>query len=811
MGLAMDGIWRDLRQGIRMIGRTPLLSLVAILTIGLGVGSTTFAFSVVYGTLGRGPDVRDAERLVLLTATAPAEGQDQLSVSWMDYLDFAERGTSFQHLEAWWAGTMNLAGEEGPPERFQGAFITPGTLSMLGVSPVRGRSFLEEDGVPGAPLVAVLGHDIWQNRFAGDPSIVGRTVRLNGEMAEIVGVMPPGFAFPWTQDLWIPIRLGREASFRRTRPVAVTGYLREGVTLENANVEVGAIARRLEAQYPENEGLGARVMPFEERFVPESIRNMMLLMTAVVLGVLLVAAANVANVLLARAATREREVAVRSAMGAARWRVIRQLLIEALVLAAAGAVVGLMLSGAGLELFRRGLQDVDRPYWMRWLLDGPALGFTSVITLLTAVTAGTVPALRASGGSIATVLRDESRGSSSLRLGRSAGFLVVGELTVSCGLMIAAGLMVHALVDLDRMTLGFQTTGLMTARVGLFESEYPDPASRSRFYHDVLERLRARPGVEAAAFTSALPVTGGGAWAIQVDGEPYSTESDLPRVARFIVSDDFFETFGIGVREGRGLTRAESEWDGEPVALVNRSFAEAYLPSPLGRRVRLGGLETDQPWMRVVGLVEDVFPGTGAYGAGGELPEAVYVPMGRADTRFMSLAVRGRGEPSQIAAALRSTVAEVDPNLPLYWVQTMEKTVADDTFMYRMFGSVFSIFGGAALFLAAAGLYGVIDVSVSNRVREMGIRIALGAGRRAVAWLVLRRVVTQLLVGAGAGTLLGLALATPLSSTLFGVDRFDAGVYVTIVATLFVAGLAAALFPVRRALAVDPAVAMTAS
>jgi predicted permease len=683
---------------------------------------------------------------------------------------------------------------------------------MLGVPPVEGRTFLEEEGVPGAAFVTVLGYDIWQNRFGGDPSIVGQTVRLNGETAEIVGVMPRGFEFPVNQDLWVPIRRGREAGERRTGVfLVVTGYLREGVSLESASAEAAAIASRLEAQYPENEGLSARVMPFKDRIMPEEIRNMMLLMMAVVTGVLLVASANVANVLLARAATREREVAVRSAMGADRWRVIRQLLAETLVLAVAGALVGLLLSEVGLEFFHRSVQEVERPYWISWVLDAPALFFTSAVTLLTAVAAGTIPALRASAGSIATVLRDESRGSSSLRLGRSAGLLVVGELTVSCGLMIAAGLMVRTLMDLDRLDLGFETENIMTARVGLFQSEYPDPASRSGFYHEVLDRARSRPGTEAAAFASVLPGTGGGEWLIQVDGEAYMTESDIPRAARIIVSDGFFETFDIQVLEGRVLMRSESEWDGEPVAVVNSRFAEAHLAAPLGRRIRVGGVETENPWMRVVGVVENAFPGTGAFGGGGQVPEAVYVGMGSNDSRFMSLAVRGNADASGTVALLRSTVAEVDPDLPLYWVRAMDETVAQGTFMYRIFGFLFSLFGGAALFLAAVGLYGVIDFSVSNRLREMGIRIALGAGRRDIMWLVLRRVLTQLSVGAGLGILLGFALAAPLSSTLFGVDRFNAGVYITIVLTLFLVGLAAALVPVRRALAIDPVVAMTAS
>lgn len=810
----MDGILRDLRQGFRMILRTPLLSLVAIFTIGLGVGSTTFVFSVVYGTLLRGPDVRDEDRLVLLSETRPAEGQDQLGVPWSDYLDFADAQTSFERLEAGYSGTVNLAGDEGPPERFQGGFVTPGLLSMLGVPPVLGRTFVDEEGLPGAAPVMVLGWGAWRNRFAGDRSVIGRTVRVNGETAEIVGVMPEGFRFPLDQDLWLALRRGREVAERRSGTfLQVTGYLREGVTVEAATAEVAAIARRMEAEHPQlNEGIGARVMPYRDGYMPDQIRRMMLLMMAMVVGVLLVAGANVANVLLARAAVREREVAIRSAMGAGRWRVVRQLLSEAVALGVGGAVVGLGIAWLGLEWFNQTVGDVGKPYWIYWQVDAPALVFTSVMAMVAAVVAGTVPALRASGGAVSAVLRDESRGSSSLRVGRLASGLVVAELAVSCGLMIAAGLMVRSLVELNRVDLGFEPAGMVTARVGLFETDYPEPEDRNRFFHEVLDRMEAETGVSAASFSSGLPGTGAGAWKVQVDGETYATDADIPEAGRMVASEGFFEAFGIQVVEGRSFLRSESEWGGDAVAVVNRSFVDRFLDggNALGRRIRVGGLGTEEPWLRVVGVVQDVYAGTGAFGGGGQRSEAVYVPMGNADNRFMSLAVRTRGDPTGGASTLRGTVAGVDPNLPLYWVQSMEEALAQTTFMHRIFGSIFAIFGVAALFLAAVGLYGVIDFSVSNRVREIGVRVALGADRRDVLRLVMGKVVAQLAVGIAGGILLGLALAVPLSTTLFGVRRFDALVYAVIVGTLALTALAAAFMPTRRALGVDPVVALRA-
>lgn len=811
----MDGLGRDLRHGLRMLVRTPLLSAVAILTVGLGVGATTFVFSVVWGTLFAGPPLPVADRLVLLVEARPAEGQDQVGLPWADYLDFVEAQTSFEHLEGQYGGTVNLAGDAGPPERFQGAFVTPGFLSMTGVTPALGRTFVNEEGLTDATPVVVVGWDAWQNRFAGDPDVVGSTVRMNGETAEIVGVMPDGFHFPFNQDLWVALRRGLEAGGDRRAGtfVQAAGVLREDVSVETATAEAEAIARRLEAEHPEaNEGITARVIPYVEGYTPEQIRSMMLLMVAMVLGVLLVAGANVANVLLARAAVREREVAIRSAMGAWRWRVVQQLLAEAVALGVGGALVGAGLAFVGLELFQASVEGVNKPYWMEWSLDGPALLFTSAVALAAAVAAGTVPAFRASGAAISSVLRDESRGSSSLRVGRLATGLVVGELAVSCGLMIAAGLMAQSLIALNHVELGFEPEGVLTARMGLFETDYPTPDERNRFFHEVLDALAQEPEMLAASISSALPGSGGGGVPVQVDGESYVLDVDIPRARSQVVSVGYFDTHGIPVLEGRAFERAESVWGGEPVAVVNRSFASRFLGggSVLGRRIRTGGLDAEGPWSRIVGVVDDVYAGTGAFGGGGQRAEAIYLSMGGVTNQFMSLSVRTFGEASSVAGLLRRTVAAADPNLPLYWVRTQEENLRLETFMHRLFSSLFGIFGVAALFLAAVGLYGVIDFSVSNRVREMGVRVAMGAARPDIVRLVLGNVVRQLVVGMALGVGLGFVLAVPLSSTMFGVRRFDPFVYAGIVLTLTVVALVATLRPLRRALSVDPVVALRA-
>lgn len=809
----MNGLLNDIRHGVRMLLRTPLLSLVAALTIGLGVGATCFAFTVAYDAVLRGPPVRDLDRLMVLTRTRPAEGEDRLGVPIHDYLDFRDEQTSVEHLAAYHGGTINLGGEEAPPERYQGGFVSARMLAMVGVPPLLGRTFSEGDDRPGAPALILLGHGVWSSRFASDPGVVGRSVRVNGETATIIGVMPEGFKFPFNQDVWVPLRTDPDAIPRGERPLLVAGYLRPGATRQAAAAEVAAIASRIAAAYPEqNEGVGTEVWAFTAFAAPPQISAMMALLMLVVAGVLLVACANVANVLLARAVVREKEVAIRSALGARRWRVVRQLLFEAVAIGIVGGLVGLVLAWIGLNVFRGALDDTQRPYWIRFYMDTTALVFTSIITLFAAVAAGTVPALRASGGALGALLRDESRGTSSLRVGRFSTILVVGELAVSCGLMIGAGLLVRSLVDLNRLDLGFDPDPVMTARLGLFETDYPDADARNRFYHQLLERVASERGVDAATLTTTLPAVGQGRLVVQVEGEAYATEADVPSAGATIIGPGFFDTFGVPLLEGRDFRADEARPGAEPVVIVNRSFAEARFGGRdvVGRRIRVGPTDTDEPWLRIIGVAPDLYEGVGAFGSGGLLREMIYRPIGVGDPSFMTLAVRTNGPPAQSVNDLRRAVADIDPNLPLYWVMSMNEALAQTTFMHRIFGTLFAIFGAAALFLAAVGLYGVIDFSVSSRLREMGLRMALGAEPRDILRLVFRRVFIQLGTGIAIGLGLGALLARPLAATLFGVESWDTVVYVTIVGTLALTGLVAALVPALRAVRVDPVIAFRA-
>jgi len=807
----MNALLDDLKAGFRMLVRTPLLSAVSVLTIGLGVGGVTFAFSVLYGALLRPIPVQSPERLVSVFATRPADNVDRMSPDLHDYLELRREQTSFEGLSASYSGTVNLAGEEGPPERYQGTFVTVGMLSMLGAQPLHGRTFRPGDDTPGGPPVVVLGYDAWRTRYAEDPGVVGRSVRVNGESGTIVGVMQQGFRFPFNQDLWVALRDDAATMPRRTRFLGVVGYLREGVSAEAATAEADAIFQRIAAREPEtNRGIGALVIGFQEASNPPQIVLMLSMMMVMVVGVLLVACANVTNVLMARAVARDRDVAIRSAMGAQRWQVVRQLLAEAVALGVVGGLVGVVVAYLSLRVFNGAVPD-ERPYWIVFLLDTPALLFTMGVTLLAAVAAGTAPALRASGSGAGSILRDESRGSSGLRMGRLSSVLVTTELAVSCGLMIAAGLLVQSLMDLNRVDLGIDADAVMTARLGLFETDYPDADARNRFYGQLVERLSTEPGIQAAALASALPASGGARWNFELEGEAYAADAERPAARGAVVSHGFFETFDVRVVDGRDFSRAESERGGDPVIIVNQSFADRHLGGrAIGRQIRLGS-DGEGPWLQVIGVVSDVHEGVNVFGGTDVLREALYVPLAAEDLSFMSVAVRGSGAPSALAPTIREAVGSLDPNLPLYWVQTMREVVDESLLFHRIFSTMFAIFGGTALFLAAVGLYGVIDFSVTARVREMGIRMAIGAQGGDVLRLVLGRVLMQVAVGVALGLGLGALLSIPLASVLFGMKTWDAGVYILIVGTLALTATLAALAPALRAVRVDPVVALSAS
>jgi predicted permease len=661
-------------------------------------------------------------------------------------------------------------------------------------------------------MVVILGHRIWQDRYAGSREVLGMSVTVNGEAGEVVGVMPEGFEFPLLQEVWVPLRLDALALPRgEGQYLDVYGRLRPGVGIDEAMAELAGIAQQLAAEHPDtNEGVVPVVRPYTDRFVGDDVSGLLYTMLATVALVLLIACANVANLLLARAAVRSRDVAIRTAMGANRWRVVGQLMAEAFVLAVVGAALGTAIAWVGIGLFDRAVQPTDPPFWLDFKLDGPILLFVVATTGLAALVSGALPAWRASATDVNAVLKDESRGSSSLQLGRLSRALVVAEVAMSVALLVASGLMVKSVVTLGRLDYGFPTDDVFTARIALFEGRYPSAEDRQRVWDELETRAQAMPGVRSAALIDRLPGLGGNGGPVAIDGASYGTERDLPAARWARVTSAFFETFEVSVLEGRALTALDTR-DAPPVVVVNESFARRHFPDGpvVGRRLRMGGLESAEPWRDIVGVVPDLrLEGVGDIDA--PAADGFYVPLAQDDSRFLSLAVRGAGSPMAFAGPVRELVMAVDSDTPIYFVRTLQSAIDEGLWFYRVFGALFAAFGAAALFMASVGLFGVMSFSVSRRVPEMGIRMALGAEAAQVRGLVLKQGMRQLALGMLIGTALAVLVARGLQMLVYGSRPWDPATYGLVFALLTLTGLAATLVPALRATKVDPVHALRA-
>ncbi len=805
----MSGLLKELRYAVRMLRKNPGTSLIAVLALGLGIGLTTIMFSIVYGGVWKGLPFEGAEKLIHLERNNLAEDIESMEVPIHDFLDWREAQTSFEGLAGFYSGTVNLAGTERP-ERYDGAFISANAFELIRVQPLLGRNFQEGEDTPAADPVMLLGYHVWQDRFGGDPEVVGQIARVNGEQTTIIGVMPEGFRFPIAEDVWLPLRMDPlELDRDEGLTLEVFGRLNDGVSRDQASAEMQAIAVRLAEEYPEtNEGVGAVLQPYVDEYIGAEPRAMLYTMLAAVFLVLLVACANVANLLLSRAATRSKELAIRSAVGASRLRVIMQLVGEGVVLASAGAILGIGISVLGIGMFNRALEPTDPPFWIDIGLNTVVLVFVIGVTVLAGVLSGILPAIQASGSAVNEVLKDESWGSSGFRVGKLSKGLVVGEIALSLGVLVAAGLMIKSVTNLNTLDYGFDTETTFTARMGLFEADYPDTTSRREFYREVLRRVEQRPGVEAAAIVTALP----GAWSygsrFGIEDETYDRDQDYP-VARFAsVSADFLDVYGVKVLEGRTFG-PEDAYDAMPVAIVNQSFAEQFYPegSAIGKRVRQGDSETEEPWRTIVGVVPDMYM-QGLSNTEDD-PWGVYFPLDQYDTRFAYVALRSAGEdPMTLAAGARDDVMAVDQDIPLYWVQTHQAAIDEQTWFFRIFGNLFMVFGFVALFLAAVGLYGVMSASVSNRTSEMGIRMALGAQGGDVLRLVMKQGAVQVGIGMALGLALAALLSRGLELILFQVEPWDPFVFALIAVVLAAVGMLASYIPALRATRVDPAVAL---
>ncbi|HEV3471346.1 MAG TPA: ABC transporter permease [Pyrinomonadaceae bacterium] len=801
-------VWQDLRYGVRTLLKNPGFTAVAVVALALGIGANTAIFSVVNAVLLRPLPYRDPDRLVMVWEDNTKGGYPRNTPAAANFLDWREQSRVFEGMAAIANQSFALTGA-GEPERIDGRRVSASLFPLLGVEPLLGRVFLPEEDQPGAGRAVILSHGLWQRRFGSDPNITGKALTLNGESHTVVGVMPAHFRFPAREDeLWVPIAFTNEqAANRGTHYLQVVARLRPGVTVEQAQAEMSAIAARLQEQYPsQNTGVGAAVVPLHEQLVGD-IRPALLILLGAVGFVLLVACANVANLLLARAAARHKEIAVRVALGASRMRLIRQFLTESLLLAAVGGLAGLLLSLWGVNLLRAFIpESISQVGAVS--IDAKVLGFTLLVSLLTGLIFGLAPATQASNFNLNETLKEGGRDSSAGSRGnRIRAVLVVAEVAVSLVLLIGAGLLINSFLRLRSVDPGFRADNLLTMRIVLPELKYPDQARRAAFYAEALRRIEALPGVESAAVTNWIPlVRQGDSNSFTVEGQPDPGPGRSPSVATRVVSPRYFDTMGIQLLRGRQFGEQDRA-DSPPVVIVSEAMARRSWPGadPVGKRMKMGGYNSDAPWMEVVGVVKDVRQ----FELTAEPRPQIYLHYEQpAFFRPSNLVVRTGADPLGLAATVRKTVWEIDKDQPVSNISTMEDVLSESISRQRFSMLLLGIFAGVALVLAAVGIYGVMSYSVAQRTHEIGIRMALGAQAADVLKLTVGQGLRLVLVGVAIGLAAAFALTRLMESLLYGVSATDPATLVTISLVLITVALLASYVPARRATKVDPLTAL---
>jgi putative ABC transport system permease protein len=802
----------DLRLSLRALAKSPTFVFVAVFTLVLGIGVNAAMFSIVNAIMFRGLPFPQPDRLVHLEQHNPVENIDGVEVAYQDFLDYRAGQTTLQGVAAYYDGTITLNGPGQDPERVSGTFISAGGPEMIGVPPSLGRWFLPEEDNPGAPPVIVLGHSYWQNNYKSDPSVIGRPLKINGEWGTVIGVGPVGYRFPESQDVWVPLRYKKTDEKRDVRYLEVLGRLKDGVSLEQAQAEFATLNQRMVAANPvTNKNLLAVIKPLQVEFVGDDTRRLLFIMLGAVFFVLLIACANVANLLLARSATREKEMAIRTAVGAGRGRIIRLLLTESLVLSVLGASGGLALAFWLMKLFRDYITaNSPAPYWMVWTVDATGVAYVGVLAVVTCVAAGLFPALRVSNPDLNTVLKDAGRGSTGFSLSRFTRTLVVAEIALSCVLLVLAGLTIHSIVKMQTATLGFDPQGVMTARVALPDTEYKEAGKQRAFFHELLGRLAARPEFTAVGAADAPP-TWNNRNNIMIDGRaPDPSGKGNTYASITAITPGYFPAMSLRLLQGRDITDADIE-SAQQVAVVSTGFVEQYWPqqNPLGKRFRRGTPEDKEPgpWITVVGVVPDTLKGEFDTRTWPQVYLS-YLQAKDATQRMTVFAKVRSGDPAASTPLLRGAVRELNDDLPIYFAEPLAKMVDQAKFFKKLFGWIFGIFGGVALVLAGVGLYGVMAYSVAQRTQEIGVRVALGAGPGDVLRLILREGAVRLVLGLAIGTVLGYGGGLGLVSELYGVQANDPATYVTTLLTLGGIGLLATLIPALRALRVNPVVAL---
>ena len=804
----MDTLFQDLRYAARTLAQNPGFALVTVLCLALGIGVNSTIFSVVDTVSIRPLPFRDPDRLVRLYTSQQANGVNRGGISFLDVADWKARTHAFEEIAAFTGRSLTLAdGDE--PERFNGTTITANLFPMLGVQPILGRQMRAEDDRPGAPPVVILSHGVWQRRYAGDPSIIGRPITVNGNKHTVIAVMPPKFLFPERTQLWIPLTPIEYASPRSNRNLAAFARLKPSASVDEARRDVASVADQLARETREDQGWSATARSLRDDMVPSDITLVVMTMMGAVTLVLLVACANVANLLLARASVRQREMAVRAALGAGRGRIVRQLLTESLLIASASAPLGVATAYGGLQWLTSAMPPQRQPpYYIDWSMNPRIIVYTVALALATGVIFGLVPALHAARPNLQDSLKDRGAGSGGAR-NRMRAALVIAEVALSLVLLVGASMFVRSFMNLQDARAGLDTTSLMTMRFYMPGDPYEPPDAIVRRVKDVVRRVEALPGVVSAMASNMVPLNGGGSGGgVVAEGATVETGKE-PQVFWFAVTPHVFKTLQIGVVAGRDFSEADGHGK-SAVAIVNGVFAARLWPNQgdvVGQRFRMAEDKTQQ-WISVIGVVPDFRLFTVR---DGKSSPYAFVAYAYEPTRNTGLTIRvAGGSPAAITSLVREQIRASDPTLPIFDSQTGDEVRLMTFWQDRLFGYMFSIFGVIALALAAIGVYGVLSYAVSQRTQEIGVRVALGASRRRVFAMIVGHGAKLAAIGIAVGVAGAFGVTRLITSILYNVGATDPVSFIGTALFLVLVAVAASYVPARRATAVDPIVALRA-
>ena len=812
----MRSIVQDVRYGARMLARNPGFTAAAVLTLALGIGANSAIFSLVNVLALKPLPYQDPSRVAFLLGTHAETGELRFSMQLADYLDIQREATSLEHVSAYAYVSANITGGD-IPDRVQAYSVTANTFDMLGVPAELGRTFITGDAEAGRNRVVILSHALWRNRFGGDPAAIGRRITLNGQTHEIVGVMPPRFEYPvfnFKGDLWIPMvvdRAGAAANRGSSGSVTVVGRVRKAVPFANADAELKTIMRRLAADHPRtNAALTVRLQEMARLDDEQAGSGLAIVMTTVAL-VLLLACANVANLLLARGISRGRELAVRAAVGASRWRIARQLLVESVLLAAAGAAAGIALAWLAIDAIRGVLPEMiltTVPNINELGIDRVTLGFTLAIATISSIVFGLVPAWRAARPRLQDGLKEGASTGGSHGTRRLRTTLAVAEIALATVLVIAAGLLARSYGELRTLSPGFNPDRLLTMTMTLPVDRYPDEERQRLFFESVAARMATLPGVRSAALVNVLPFsTYDRGRQFVIDGVPHPPPGKELKASFRITSPGYLATMEIPVVSGRSFNDADRA-AAMRVAMVNQAFVKRFFGGndPAGRRIRLGAVDSTSPWLTIVGVLGDV-----NHWQVTQAPDPeIHVPLGQSTAAMMMLAVRTDGRPEDLVNAARARIMDIDPLQPVYHVKPMSRLAGDAMLPATSAATLMGIFSALALLLALIGIYGVVSYGVSQEMPEFGVRLALGATPGSLVRLVLRRGVLMISAGVIIGTGGALAISGLLQNLLYGITASDPVTYVAAFVLILATGVTACLVPAWRAASAEPLSALRA-